>query len=160
MKETPFSVGMNYELLVFMIIVKSLYTFIAGKNSIYEFVVSSMYSNVIISLFSRLFRFIVVNLWCRVEKIGSFKFCCKYWTLIIATRRMKLQFWYFSAVFDELSDSPLCLLFVLKYYPKYTRKYSYFPFRKFKTVKILSVTGCVRINWNFKIKQTVISVKF
>lgn len=32
MKETLFSVGMNYELLVFMIIVKSLYTFIGRKS--------------------------------------------------------------------------------------------------------------------------------
>lgn len=32
MKETLFSVGMNYELPVLMIIVKSLYTFIGRKN--------------------------------------------------------------------------------------------------------------------------------
>lgn len=160
MKETLFSVGMNYELLVFMITVKSLYTFIAGKNSIYEFVVSSMYSNVIISLFSRLSSFILRHLWYRVEKIGRFKFFCKNWTFITVTRRIKVQFWYFSALFDELLDSPLCLLFVLKCYPKCTQKYCYFQFHKFKTVQILFVTGCVRVNWNFKIKQTVISVKF
>lgn len=70
MKETLFSVGVNYELLVFMIIVKSLYTFIAGKNSIYEFVVSSMYSNEIISLFSRLPSLILRYLWYRAEKNG------------------------------------------------------------------------------------------
>lgn len=77
MKETLFSVGMNYELLVFMIIAKSLYTFIAGKNSIYEFVVSSMYSNEIISLFSRLPSLILRHLWYRAEKMASSKFSCK-----------------------------------------------------------------------------------